>query len=131
MLIYFHISNIKKISANKSVRYVKDVIIIIYILYFYFFNKYLTCLSNKSLLADKQVTKYFVKLRNEPKTSRVKCSRDDRCNINDITKKPRFCIMCCCTVCDVSTNSQIKPKSLELKIRQEIKKSITFTFTYL
>lgn len=51
----------------------------------------LTCFSNKSLLADKQVTKYFVKLKNELSTSNVKCSRDDLCNINDITRNPRFC----------------------------------------
>lgn len=51
----------------------------------------LTCFSNKSLLADKQVTKYFVKLKNELSTSNVRCSRDDLCNINDITRNPRFC----------------------------------------
>lgn len=50
----------------------------------------LTCFSNKSLLADKQVTKYFVKLKNELSTSNVRCSRDDLCNINDITRNPRF-----------------------------------------
>lgn len=75
----------------------------------------LTCFSNKSLFADRHVTKYLVKFRNEPKTSKVKCSRDERCNINEMTRNPRFCIICCCTVCDVSTNSQMKPKSLELQ----------------
>lgn len=51
----------------------------------------LTCFSNKSLLADRQVTRYFVKLKNELSTSSVKCSRDDLCNMNDITRNPRFC----------------------------------------
>lgn len=50
----------------------------------------LTCFNNKSLLADRQVTRYFVKLKNELSTSSVKCSRDDLCNMNDITRNPRF-----------------------------------------
>lgn len=50
----------------------------------------LTCFSNKSLFADRQVTRYFVKLKNELSTSSVKWSRDDLCNINDITRNPRF-----------------------------------------
>lgn len=71
-----------------------------------------TCLSKRSLLADRHVTRYFVRLRNEDSTSGVRWSRDERCSINEITRKPRFCIMCCWTVCDVSTSSQMKPKSL-------------------
>lgn len=51
----------------------------------------LTCFNNRSLLADRQVTRYFVKLKNELSTSSVKCSRDDLCNMNDITRNPRFC----------------------------------------
>lgn len=102
-----------------------------------------TCFSSRSLFADKQVTKYLVRLRNELSTSNVRWSRDERCNINDITKNPRFCkkkktkmklchfvctfyqiklsqftwIICCCTVCELSTNSQIKPNNFELHIR--------------
>lgn len=58
---------------------------------FQFVESYLlTCFSNKSLLADRHVTKYFVKLKNELSTSSVKCSRDDLCNMNDITRNPRF-----------------------------------------
>lgn len=49
-----------------------------------------TCFNSKSLFADKHVTKYLVKLKKDPKTSKVKCSRDERCNMNDITRKPRF-----------------------------------------
>lgn len=32
-----------------------------------------------------------MRLRNEPNTSNVRWSRDERCSMNDITKKPRFC----------------------------------------
>jgi len=70
-----------------------------------------TCLSKRSLFADKHVTRYFVKLKNDPSTSGVKWSRDDLCNMNEITRNPRFCIICCCTVCDVSTSSHINPNS--------------------
>lgn len=51
----------------------------------------LTCLRIISLPADKHVTRYLVRLRNELSTSSVKCSRDDRWSINDITRNPRFC----------------------------------------
>lgn len=71
-----------------------------------------TCLSKRSLLAERHVTRYFVRLRNDVSTSGVRWSRDDRCSMNEITRKPRFWIMCCCTVCDVSTSSQMNPRSL-------------------
>lgn len=51
----------------------------------------LTCFNSRSLFADKHVTKYLVRLKNEPSTSKVRWSREERCNINDITKNPRFC----------------------------------------
>lgn len=75
-----------------------------------------TCFSSKSLLADKHVTRYLVRFRNDPSTSSVRCSREERCSMNDITRKPRFCIICCCTVCEVSTSSQMKPNSFELNV---------------
>lgn len=93
-------------------------------------------------MADKHVTRYLVRLRNELSTSSVKCSRDDRWSIKDITRNPRFCkknikealekrgsvsipeihgggknltwIICCCTVWELSTNSHINPNNLEL-----------------
>lgn len=119
-------------------------------------TKWLTCFRRRSLLAERHVTKYFVRLKNDPKTSSVKWSRDERCSIKEMTKKPRFwkkveieivsvlpgniynslfywkrwrrrkrkknfhikahntCIICCCTVCELSTSSQIKPSNLKL-----------------
>lgn len=74
----------------------------------------LTCFRSRSLLADKHVTRYLVRFRNEPNTSSVRWSRDERCNMNEMTRKPRFWIMCCCTVWELSTSSQMKPNNLEL-----------------
>lgn len=74
-----------------------------------------TCLSNSSLLALRQVTRYLVRLRNEPSTSMVRWSLEERCSMKLITRKPRFWIMCCCTVCEVSTSSQMNPRSFELQ----------------
>jgi hypothetical protein len=74
-----------------------------------------SCLRSSSLLALRHVTRYLVRLRNEPSTSKVRCSLDDLCSMKLITKNPRFCIMCCWTVCDVSTSSQMKPRSFELR----------------
>ena len=79
----------------------------------------LTCFRSRSLLADRHVTRYLVRFRNEPSTSNVKWSRDERCSMNEITRKPRFWIMCCCTVWLLSTSSQIKPSNLELQKGQE------------
>lgn len=77
-------------------------------------SKGITCLSSSSLLAVRQVTRCLVRLRKEPRTSRERCSRDDRCSMKLITRKPRFWIMCCWTVDELSTSSQMKPSSFEL-----------------
>lgn len=96
-----------------------------------------TCLSKRSELADRQVTRYLVRLRNDPSTSSERWSREERWSMKDITRKPRFCrgkrtnnkgdfgagrissraltcIMCCCTVCELSTSSQMNPSNLAL-----------------
>lgn len=78
----------------------------------------LTCFSSRSLLADRHVTRYLVRFRNEPNTSSVRWSRDERCSMNEMTRKPRFWIMCCCTVWLLSTSSHMKPSSLELRKRR-------------
>lgn len=52
-----------------------------------------------------------MRLRNDPSTSSVRWSREDLWSINEITRNPRFWIMCCWTVWDVSTSSHINPKS--------------------
>lgn len=77
-------------------------------------SKVITCLSSSSLLAVRQVTRCLVRLRKEPRTSRERCSREDRCSMKLMTRKPRFWIMCCCTVDELSTSSQMKPSSFEL-----------------
>lgn len=77
-------------------------------------SKVITCLSSSSLLAVRQVTRCLVRLRKEPRTSRERCSREDRCSMKLMTRKPRFWIMCCCTVEELSTSSQMKPSSFEL-----------------
>lgn len=57
-----------------------------------------TCLSSNSLLALRHVTRYLVRPRKEPKTSTVKWSLDERCNMKLMTRNPLFWIMCCWTV---------------------------------
>lgn len=53
----------------------------------------------------------------------VRWSLDDLWSMKLITRKPLFCIMCCWTVCDVSTSSQMKPNNFELQRETWLAKS--------
>lgn len=73
-------------------------------------------------MAERHVTRYLVRLRNEPNTSSVRWSREERCSMNEMTRNPRFWIMCCCTVCELSTSSQMKPNNFELAKEEDTDK---------
>ena len=45
---------------------------------------------------------------------------DALCRRCATTRKPLFCAMCCCTVADASTISQMKPTSVALQGKQVI-----------
>ena len=63
-------------------------------------------------MGDGDVTRNLVRFRKALRTSSVRWLRDSRCSRWLTTRKPRFCIICCCTVGELSISSHRNATSL-------------------